>query len=92
MRRSLIEWSETDEHALAAVQGRLQALIPHKTLGRPEVVKLLVRAAAANTTAEALLTAGTRTPRPTCTCKPGYAGSENECRITSPDCAMHGDR
>ena len=85
MSRSIVDWSPTDELALAAVQGRLQALFPSGTLGRPEVLKLLVRAAAAGTTAGALLAR-----RCLCEIVPGEGSTVG--RVTSPDCAIHGDR
>ena len=65
MSRSLIHWNETDELALAAVQSRLQAHSPGRTLSRPDVVKLLVAAAASKVTPESLLMATRDTQPPT---------------------------
>ena len=50
-----MRWTESDEQALGRVQGRLQALVPGKSLSRPDVVRLLLHAAAGGVSAESLL-------------------------------------
>ena len=64
MSVTMIRWSETDELALGRVQGQLQAHSAGRTLTRPEVIKLLVRAHASGVPAVELLHAGDRDTMP----------------------------
>ena len=57
MSSTLIRWTEPEEQALAAVQARLQALVPSRTLERTDVMRALVQAALVGVTPDEYLTA-----------------------------------
>lgn len=70
MSTTIIRWSESDEAALAVLQARLQALSPQRTLTRPDLVRLLVRAVSAGLSVEQLMQ-WAMDPPVVCTCTTG---------------------
>ena len=60
MSSSNMVWTDSEELALTQLQVRLQPLVPGRTLTRPDVVRVLVQAAACRMAPEEFLVAAER--------------------------------